>query len=167
MTRFRRFLQANLLVLFLLSALGNVALGVANFVLQPIWRAGAVASAVTATRAKAELDERRAVALAKSREKAKARLTRVLALLPIAGVAAVGAIEYADYQAWLEENPGGDAQAYARDVMNLSRDVADEVLAVLPEAVRPDQAAFLARVERFLDGFSEGEKNQLPIPTDR
>jgi len=166
MTRLWQVLRANLLILFLLSAAGNVALGVTNLVLQPIWRAGAVASAVAATRAKAEIDERRAVAQTRMREKAKARLTRVLALIPIAGVAAVGAIEYADYQAWLEENPSGDAQAYAREVMDLSRDVADEVLASLPEAVRPDQEALLARLERLLGRFAGGESAGPGTPTD-
>ena len=68
-------------MLFLaVSLIANVALGITNFILQPIWRAAAVASTATAVKAKAEINERKAVAKAKAKEQAEARAQRTTAV---------------------------------------------------------------------------------------
>ena len=134
------------------SLLANLALGFVSFVLQPVWRAAAVASAAAAAKAKSEVSERKAVAKAKSKEKAKARLRRVIVLIPIAGAGAVASFEYADYHAWLEENPEGSLDQYTSDMIALSSEVSAEVLADLPIWLRPDTDMLLEKYEDVL-GF--------------
>ncbi|GGD24427.1 hypothetical protein [Sinisalibacter lacisalsi] len=154
MKRILLFLRLNLAFLLVLSVAGNLALGVLNFVFQPIWRAAAVTAAVATNEVKSEAEERRAVAKARTKEKAKARLRRVVTVLPFVGLAAAVGFEYADYQAWLEENPGGDAETYGREVMEVSQEVADEVLADLPERVGPDRERLIAGLEKLMSGFA-------------
>ena len=76
-----RFSVRTIWMLFLaISLMANLALGITNFILQPIWRAAAVASTATAIRAKAEVQERKAVAKSKAKEQAKARAQRATAV---------------------------------------------------------------------------------------
>ncbi len=109
--RFWRGLRYSVKTLWMLilaaSLLGNIALGVVNFVFQPVWRAAAVASAVTAVKAKAEIlerkaiakvkanaeiQERKAVAMAKAKEQAEARAQRSAAIASAVATAKVQAI---------------------------------------------------------------------------
>lgn len=76
-----RFSVRSLWMMFLaVSLMANLALGFVNFVLQPVWRAAAVATATTAVKAKAEIQERKAVTKAKVKEQAKARAQRSAAI---------------------------------------------------------------------------------------
>ncbi|MEM9974817.1 MAG: hypothetical protein AAF771_11610 [Pseudomonadota bacterium] len=138
-------------IVLALSLVANLALGALNFVLQPIWRAAAVssavASAVAATKAQAEVAERAAVAKARSKEKAKARMRRAVVAVPVVGVGAASAFEYADYLAWQAEHPGSTANDYIDEAMALTREVSSEVLADLPEALRPDPETVTAYLE--------------------
>ena len=66
-----------------LSLLVNLALGVANFALQPIWRAAEVASSVASAKAQAKLAQRAAVARAVSATKARADYDQAIAVAKI------------------------------------------------------------------------------------
>ena len=61
-----RFVRTSWRLLLVASLLLNLGLGFLNFVLQPIWKAAAVTSAVLTTKTNAELAERRAVARARA-----------------------------------------------------------------------------------------------------
>lgn len=63
-----------------LSLIINIALGITNFILQPIWRAAAVTTATSVVKAKAEIQERKAVAKTKAKEQAEARAQRSAAV---------------------------------------------------------------------------------------
>ena len=85
-----RFSARSIWMLFLATSLmANVALGVTNFVLQPLWRAAAVLSATAAVKTKAKIEERKAVAKAKTKEKSKGRIRRVAVAVPMVGVSVV------------------------------------------------------------------------------
>lgn len=146
-----RFLRLNLSAILIVSLLVNVALGVVSFVLQPLWRAAAVTTAVAATKATAEVQESAAVARAKSKEKAKARLKRIATAIPLAGLGAAAYFEYADYQEWLEENPDGTFGNYSQDVLTLSQEVAGEVVEELPDIPGVDADALMKRMASVLD----------------
>ncbi len=130
-----------------LSLVANLALGALSFVMQPIWQAAAVASAVAATKAQAEVAERAAVAKARSKEKARARLRRAVVAVPVLGMGAASAFEYADYRAWQEAHPQGTASDYLDETMALTREVSQDVMADLPEALRPDEETVTAYLE--------------------
>ena len=144
-------------LVFVISILANFALGVLNFVLQPMWRAAAVTSAVAATKARGEVSERQAVAKTKSKEKAKARLRRVVVAAPVLGMGAAAGFEYADYQAWLLNNPEGDIQNYSAEVIATTSEVSDEVLGELhgfvPEWFLPNTEQLIKTYDDILSRF--------------
>lgn len=111
----------------------------------------AVAAAVASTRAKMLVKRKKAVARAVLKTKAKARMRRVMVAVPLAGIAAAAAFERQDYLAWKEDNPGGDLNAYSCEVAQLSGEVVEEVLAELPEQVRPGRNMVLGRLPKCVD----------------
>ncbi|WP_127115235.1 cell envelope integrity protein TolA [Shimia sediminis] len=147
------FLRTSWKLVLVASLLVNLGLGVLSFVLQPIWKAAEVASAIAATKAKAELAERRAVAKTKAeaeveqkaavskavaKEKARGRVRRVAVAVPMIGAVIASGFEYSDYKQWKNENPDGDIEQYTREVASVSAEVANEVIGELPEALRFD-----------------------------
>ena len=87
---------------------------------------------------------RKEISSAVARTKAKARLRRIVAVVPFVGAGAVVYFEEQDYREWLEENPQGSRADYACEVAQLSAEVIDEVLLELPELMRPQPDAILA-----------------------
>ncbi|MFH1517162.1 MAG: hypothetical protein ABIH17_04685 [Pseudomonadota bacterium] len=101
---------------------------------------------MTAGAAAAAIANRKAIAAAIVRTKAKARLRRALVVLPIAGIAAAVAFERQDFLEWKEENPDGDVEDYGCEVSTVSAEVIDEVLQDLPGQVRPSRDWLLSRM---------------------
>lgn len=67
-----------------------------------------------------------------ARLRAKARLRRFVAAVPIAGIGAAGYFEERDRREWLGANPGKTNADYACEIAELSAEVMDEFLAELP-----------------------------------
>ncbi len=107
--------------------------------------AGAAVAATTQARAVATAVAK-AKAKEKTKEKTKARLKRVLVAVPVAGLAAAAAFEYADYLEWQQVHPEGTAAEYGCEVAALSAEVIDEVLQDLPEATRPPRDLVLSQL---------------------
>lgn len=97
----------------------------------------ATVATVSAQAAAAAVAHRRQLARAIARTKAKARLRRMIAAVPIAGLGAIAYFEERDFQDWKEDNPEGTRAEYACELAELSAEVIDEVLQDLPESVRP------------------------------
>lgn len=113
-----------------------------------IWAAGLtvqVASMSAAATASA-IRHRKAIARAVARERAKGRLKRAMAMVPVAGLAAGAWFERQEYREWLEENPEGDRRAYGCHVLATTTEVMDEVLADLPDWSRPDAGSIEERL---------------------
>ena len=110
--------------------------------------ASAAASAVAHRKAlaAAAVQRKKAVAKAVNRTKAKARLRRVVVVVPFAGLAAAAAFEHQDYLEWKKDNPEGDLQEYGCEVSALSAEVIDEVLQELPQQVRPSPELVLSQL---------------------
>lgn len=102
--------------------------------------------ATTALKTRMTVQRKKAVGSAVARTKAKARLRRVMAAVPLAGIAAAGYFEHSDYQEWKEDNPEGDFAGYSCEVSALSAEVIDEVLQELPETVRPGRDLVLSQL---------------------
>lgn len=92
---------------------------------------------MTANAAGAAIAHRKAIAAAVARTKAKARLRRIVAAIPLVGIGAVAEFERRDFVAWQEENPEGTFGEYGCEVATVSAEVMDEVLQELPEWSRP------------------------------
>lgn len=93
-------------------------------------------AAMSANAAAAALAHRKQLTKAVAKTKAKARLRRAVAALPVVGVGVFAYFEEQDYQEWLEENPGGTPQQYGCEVSALTAEILDEVLLDLPQVMR-------------------------------
>ena len=81
-----------------------------------------------------------------SKEKAKARLKRLIVAVPLVGTGAAVAFEGNGLKVWIEENPGKSPTDYGCEVASSSAEVMDEVLAELPERFRPSSDLIMSRM---------------------
>lgn len=81
-----------------------------------------------------------------SKEKAKARLKRLIVAVPFLGVGASIAFEAGDLKNWLRENPTKDAGDYGCEVTSSSAEVVDEVLSDLPKNFRPSKGKIMGKM---------------------
>lgn len=129
-----------------LAFLGWLSLALASTTIAAgIWaiQLSATLATMSANAAATALAHRKQIAKAVAKTKAKARLRRVIAAIPVAGVGALAYFEEQDYQEWLKQNPQGSRQQYVCEVSLITAEIADEVLQELPEMVRPDTDTLL------------------------
>ena len=128
-----RLLRSTVFLLILVIGLGISLIQASISILS---LTGQVAS-MSASAATATAQHKKQMAKAISREKAKARLKRLIVAVPVLGTGAAVAFEANEMQNWLDENPNQSASDYGCEVAASSAEVLDEVLAVLPEKFRP------------------------------
>ena len=104
------------------------------------------ATTAAAAAASSAIVARQAVAKAVMKTKAKARIRRSIAAVPVLGLGAIVYFEENDYRDWKEENPDGTRQEYGCEVLELTAIVIDEVLQELPEGVRPKPETILRKM---------------------
>jgi hypothetical protein len=123
-----RLLRNTTFVLFLIVSLASLAISTSIWAVSQTMRVAALSKAV-ATQA---VQNRRQI----GRLAAKARLRRIVAAVPLAGIAAAGYFEERDRREWLEVNPGKTNADYACEVAELTTEVMDEVLAGMPMEIQ-------------------------------
>ena len=130
-------LKNTIFVVWLIGALASISIGMAIFTFQ----ATATVARLSAEAANTAIRHRKEIAKAVTKVKAKARLKRIITMVPLAGLAAGAYFEEQEYEEWLEDNPDGSRQEYLCEVTVLSSEVLDEVLMGLPELIRPSKSA--------------------------
>ena len=130
-------LKNTIFVVWLIGALASISIGMAIFTFQ----ATATVARLSAEAANTAIRHRKEIAKAVTKVKAKARLKRIITMVPLAGLAAGVYFEEQEYEEWLEGNPDGSRQEYLCEVTALSSEVLDEVLIGLPELIRPSKSA--------------------------
>ena len=108
--------------------------------------ATAQVATLSANAATATALHKKQMAKAISKEKAKARLKRLIVAVPLVGTGAAVAFEGNGLKVWIEENPGKSATDYGCEVASSSAEVMDEVLAELPERFRPSSDLIMSRM---------------------
>ncbi|MDB4078944.1 hypothetical protein N9509_05965 [Amylibacter sp.] len=68
--------------------------------------------------------------------KAKARLKRIITMLPIAGAAAGLYFEENEFQEWLIDNPNGKRSDYLCEIAEITSEIIDEVIDALPQSIK-------------------------------
>lgn len=126
-------LKNTVFVFWLLGALTSLSIGTTVFALQAMATTTRLSIEAATTAARHRKEMARVVA----KVKAKARLKRMITMVPIAGVAAGAYFEEQEFTEWLITNPEGSRQEYLCGVAIMSSEVIDEVLAELPEMIRP------------------------------
>ena len=71
-----------------------------------------------------------------SKIKAKARLKRIITMLPIAGAAAGIYFEESEFQEWLIDNPNGKRSDYLCEIAEITSEIIDEVIDDLPQSIK-------------------------------
>ena len=108
--------------------------------------ATAQVATLSANAATAAALHKKQMAKAISKEKAKARLKRLIVAVPLLGIGAAVAFEGNDLKVWLEKNPDKSATDYGCEVASSSAEVMDEVLAELPEKFCPSSDLIMSRM---------------------
>jgi hypothetical protein len=110
--------------------------------------ATAQVATLSANAATAAALHKKQMAKAISKEKAKARLKRLIVAVPLLGTGAALAFEANDLKVWLGENPGKSPTDYGCEVASSSAEVMDEVLAELPEKFRPSRGLVMSKMPK-------------------
>ena len=108
--------------------------------------ATAQVATLSANAATAAALHKKQMAKAISKEKAKARLKRLIVAVPLLGTGAALAFEGNDLKVWLEENPDKSSTDYGCEVASSSAEVMDELLAELPEKFRPSRDLVMSKM---------------------
>jgi|TARA_B100000767_G_C19306022_1_gene345541 hypothetical protein len=127
------FLKSVVFLAWLSTTLAALSIGMAVWSFQLSVGVAKLSAEAAATAIRHRKEVLRTVA----RVKAKARLQRTVAMIPIAGIAAGAYFEEQEFQEWLVENPDGTRQEYACGLAIVTAEVMDEVLQALPDKVRP------------------------------
>ena len=79
---------------------------------------------------------------------AKARLRRVVVMMPFAGAGMGAYFEERDYQVWKLDNPNGSRRDYGCEVALVTADLLDEFLAEIPNFLSVSKNSFSNRISR-------------------
>ena len=74
-----------------------------------------------------------------SKIKAKARLKRMITMLPFAGAAAGIYFEESEFQEWLLDNPGRTRSDYLCEIADITSEIVDEVINDLPTSFKQNK----------------------------
>lgn len=122
-------------LMWLLGALASVSV---------ITTALAIRSAATVAQLSSQvatnaIRHRKEITRAVAKAKAKARLQRMMTMVPVAGLAAGAYFEEQDYRDWLVENPSGARRDYLCEVAELSSEVLIDIQLELPKMLSPSE----------------------------
>ena len=97
-------------------------------------------SSATTDLAQTRRNTTRVVATAVARERAKARLRRMVVAVPAVGSLLAAYYVEVEYQEWLEENPGGDRTRYACEVAQSTSEIIQEEVEGYRDFLESDRA---------------------------
>ncbi len=79
---------------------------------------------------------------------AKARLRRIMGMMPIAGIGIGAYFEEQDYQEWKLDNPNGNRRDYGCEIALVTADLLDEFFIEIPNFVGPSKNFFSNRIPK-------------------
>ena len=83
-----------------------------------------------------------------SKALAKARLRRIVVMMPVVGVGMGAYFEERDYQEWRLDNPNGSRRDYGCETANVTTDLLDEFLAGLPNFLSFPRRLFMNQLSK-------------------
>lgn len=157
-------LRSSVILIWICGTLALSTIGIGVFALQQSIKVAAIttdlaSSALDLAATKAKLSEQKAnheleLKRQKAKIKAKERLRRSIAAVPIVGAGMIIYFEEQDYRDWIKDNPQGNPSDYACEVANTSAHVIDEIVAdtigfsqTLPKSFRPNPEKVKAWLE--------------------
>jgi hypothetical protein len=119
-------------LIWLLCSLASITVFSSIWALQKTFMVAKLSAEITSNTIKHRKEIKKTI----TKIKAKARLKRIITMLPIAGAAAGIYFEESEFQEWLIDNPNGKRSDYLCEIAEITSEIIDEVINTLPKSIR-------------------------------
>ena len=119
-------------VIWLLCSLATITVFSSIWALQKTFMVAKLSAEITSNTIKHRKEIKKTI----TKIKAKARLKRIITMLPIAGTAAGIYFEESEFQEWLIDNPNGKRSDYLCEIAEITSEIIDEVIDDLPHSIK-------------------------------
>ena len=122
-------------LIWLLCSLASITVFSSIWALQKTFMVAKLSAEITSNTIKHRKEIKKTI----TKIKAKARLKRIITMLPIAGAAAGIYFEESEFQEWLIDNPNGKRSDYLCEIAEITSKIIDEVINTLPKSIRSSE----------------------------
>ena len=119
-------------MIWLLCSLASITVFSSIWALQKTFMVAKLSAEITSNTIKHRKEIKKTI----TKIKAKARLKRIITMLPIAGAAAGIYFEESEFQEWLIDNPNGKRSDYLCEIAEITSEIIDEVIDDLPQSIK-------------------------------
>ena len=119
-------------MIWLLCSLASITVFSSIWALQKTFMVAKLSAEITSNTIKHRKEIKKTI----TKIKAKARLKRIITMLPIAGTAAGIYFEESEFQEWLIDNPNGKRSDYLCEIAEITSEIIDEVIDALPQSIK-------------------------------
>ena len=119
-------------LIWLLCSLTSITVFTSIWALQKTFMVAKLSAEITSNTIKHRKEIKKTI----TKIKAKARLKRIITMLPIAGAAAGIYFEESEFQEWLIDNPNGKRSDYLCEIAEITSEIIDEVIDALPQSIK-------------------------------
>ena len=119
-------------LIWLLCSLTSITVFTSIWALQKTFMVAKLSAEITSN----TINHRKEIKKTITKIKAKARLKRIITMLPIAGAAAGIYFEESEFQEWLIDNPNGKRSDYLCEIAEITSEIIDEVIDALPQSIK-------------------------------
>ena len=119
-------------LIWLLCSLASITIFTSIWALQKTFIVAKLSAEITSNTIKHRKEIKKTI----TKIKAKARLKRIITMLPIAGTAAGIYFEESEFQEWLIDNPNGKRSDYLCEIAEITSEIIDEVIDALPQSIK-------------------------------
>ena len=127
-------------LIWLLCSLTSITVFTSIWALQKTFMVAKLSAEITSNTIKHRKEIKKTI----TKIKAKARLKRVITMLPIAGAAAGIYFEESEFQEWLIDNPNGKRSDYLCEIAEITSEIIDEVIDALPQSIKSGETLLKA-----------------------
>ena len=119
-------------LIWLLCSLASITIFTSIWALQKTFIVAKLSAEITSNTIKHRKEIKKTI----TKIKAKARLKRIITMLPIAGAAAGIYFEESEFQEWLIDNPNGKRSDYLCEIAEITSEIIDEAIDALPQSIK-------------------------------
>ena len=119
-------------LIWLLCSLASITVFSSIWALQKTFMVAKLSAEITSN----TIRHRKEIKKTITKIKAKARLKRIITMLPIAGAAAGIYFEESEFQEWLIDNPNGKRSDYLCEIAEITSEIIHEVIDALPQSIK-------------------------------
>ena len=125
-------LKNTVFLIWLFCSLTSLTIFASVWALQKTFMVAKLSTEITTNTIK----HRKEISKTISKIKAKARLKRMITMLPFAGAAAGLYFEESEFQEWLIDNPNGKRSDYLCEIAEITSEIIDEFIDALPQSIK-------------------------------